>query len=191
MRRAVLLGGRTGEIHGFVGAAHLLPSDLRSGALFPELRRFPAIAPSRRPPGGLDRLGREVCRERQSPQQTGGGGVCSRVDQRLPVLGRLGGGLSALPITCSGGVEHLIADQKLGPRTTRETGGSPPPAALPVRSPDTSWDTALLKRLENASRAMNSNLLPVSHLRAHPSSTRPYPVLSGNYRATIDPPADS
>lgn len=93
--------------------------------------------------------------------------------------------------TWRGGVEHLTGNQKLGPRATREAGRSPPLDAREMRRGETSWDIATLKRLENASRTIDSNSSPVSHLRARPSSTGPYLVLSGNDTTTIDPPADS
>jgi len=68
----------------------------------------------------------------------------------------------------------------------------PPPSksAPEMRPPETPWYTPVLKRSENAARAMTSKSPPLSHLRAHPSSTTPYRVLSCNDRATATLPAD-
>jgi hypothetical protein len=89
------------------------------------------------------------------------------------------------------GTRLLISNQKVGTSTPGVSGNRPLSTARPVIPPETSWDTAILKRLENTFQAMARNSLPLSHLREHPSSTHPYPVLSGNYTTTKAPPADA
>jgi hypothetical protein len=91
----------------------------------------------------------------------------------------------------SGETELLTYNQKVGPRTPGVSDDRPLSTAFPMTPPETSWDTALLKRHSNASWAMPCNSRPVSHLREHTASTSPYPMLSGNDTTTKAPPADS
>lgn len=91
----------------------------------------------------------------------------------------------------SGGIGPLTCDQKVAPRTPGVSADRPLPTALQMRPPETPWDIASVKRREDAFPAMDRKPLTVSHLRAHATSPDPYPVLSGNYRATKARPVDS
>ena len=139
-------------------------------------------------------------------RQPRGEGRCGCTMPGVGALNSLPGVISRLPSpnrTCrsaadsrTGGrhcgcPEHLTANQKVGTRTSGVSGDHTLSTALQMTPHETPWYDPTLKRLENASRAMLRNPQPVSHLRAHPTSTRPYPVLFGNDTTTTDAPADS